>query len=624
MGALWACWIEPLEPLESDALLLSFLPPGAEDALAQRYGGRLLRAREVSRPLRKKSLELYVDRIARLGLLDRGDGLTFRQALRRPGEASRWWYHPVAFRDCESDPAFEQIIAIQTLVQQARDRRASKLVLWGAPPEIAEALRTALPVECRRPRGESSEAALYLRGLGSRVLWALRLWRQSLSARSIPAPQGTFDVVLSGFWDWSFWRDEKSGSFEDRYFKRLPAELTRGRARVAWFAWLDPDSNPGKPRRRMKDALSPLLGREDVVLLQSFLSPLEILRALLDARPLLEFLRLRKRPEFRRLFLDESVDYYPLFSRSLLRGFLNASLPRGVLTASAAERAFCRHRPKVSLSFLEHNPYSRAYYEGARRAGTDSVCAAVQHCSYSHEKTFIFLHPSLEFQDTPDGCDVPHPRDIFAMGTLGREIFLECGYPAPRVHLTGSTRYDHVLATTPAPRRSGEEVRVLIVSSLDVSVEIEMVEAACLAAGAAPNIRLALRDHPFSRIEDHPRFRLFARDVRVTRGALEEDLAEADIVLFTYSTVAEEALLQGKPVWQWLPLSYNASALAEAADIPRFASAMELRRALLEFRADRARFLPAPGLAAAVRDRLFAPADGLATRRIAETVLALR
>jgi hypothetical protein len=105
-------------------------------------------------------------------------------------------------------------------------------------------------------------------------------------------------------------------------------------------------------------------------------------------------------------------------------------------------------------------------------------------------------------------------------------------------------------------------------------------------------VRLYLRNHPFSRLDDLPEFSRYRDRIELTQGTLEENLDAADLILFTYSTVAEEALLRGKPVWQWLTLGYNGSALAAINGAPQFRSVAGFRRGLQEFLANGNAFLP--------------------------------
>jgi surface carbohydrate biosynthesis protein (TIGR04326 family) len=248
----------------------------------------------------------------------------------------------------------------------------------------------------------------------------------------------------------------------------------------------------------------------------------------------------------------------------------------------------------------------------------------VQHASYSHEKTFLFLHPSLEYKGEPDGFAVPHPDYVCVMGTLGQELFLECGYPRERVLLTGSPRYDHVTDRCSGKHtrsaRGNEKLHLLMVSTLHLDLELEMIEAVCNAARDVNGFKLLFRNHPFRRIQQHPRFAEFKDQIQVMQGLLEEDLNRADLVLFTYSTVAEEAFLLGKPVWQWLPLGFNGSALAEAVSIPQFRSVGSLREALRDFQADPCSFFPGAEIRKLALQRLFFLGDGMSGARIAGVV----
>jgi surface carbohydrate biosynthesis protein (TIGR04326 family) len=607
--------------------LLSFLPPAVEEELVAAYGGEVINPRQAAGRVRAEARKLYLDLVASLGTAPFRGNQTWRQALARPGEASRWWYHLTSFKDCESDPAFNRIIALLTIRALTERLQAKKLVLVGAAWEVAAVLKSRFAVEEQDSGPPPRTWRLWLKGLAARAAFVLRTWRQWLAIRRhCQLPAGPFEVVFSGSWDWSVAWDAQSRSLADRYFKALPAELSRRGVTRGWLAWFAPQVEPGKPGRPLRAVLAPLSRTREVVILQAFLRPGEILQVAGDLGPLATFLAIRKQPAFRELFQQGGVDYYPLFSEGLLYGFLNSGLPYHELIALATERATQRYRPRIAVSFLEHFPYARAHHEGVRRAATGAQRLAVQHASYNHEKTFLFLDPVREFQGKPDGCRAPCPDYVCAMGSLGKELFEECGYPPERVFLTGGTRYDYIReAAASSPNRDekprvGAGIRLLMVPGLDVDQEMEMVAAVVAAARHLQGISLALRNHPFRRVDEHPGFAAYHGLVEVTRGSLEEDLARADLIMFTYSTMAEEAFLQGKPVWQWLPLGYNGSALAEVATIPQFFSVAGLKEALRHFQADPRAFIPLAEARGAVLERLFYRGDGQAAARIAAII----
>src|SRR5438105_2156339 len=111
---LWVCWKEPkVAPGPADCIL-TFLSPSAERRLKLQHPGEVLFAREVSRDIRKSARSAYLAAAARLAVVPAQNGKALRQFLASSGQASRWWYHPVSFKDCEADPTFDRIIAVFT------------------------------------------------------------------------------------------------------------------------------------------------------------------------------------------------------------------------------------------------------------------------------------------------------------------------------------------------------------------------------------------------------------------------------------------------------------------------------------------------------------------------------
>jgi len=600
------------------------LPPSAEAELERTRPGSLIRGREASLTVRARARELYIHLVAQIGTVRDAEGRTLRSKVAPPDQASRWWYHLTAFKDCEADPAFQWIIAILTIEEVACGLDAKRLILISPPPEVAEVLEKVYAVEERSPRARHGAWHLWLAGCLSRLKYGIKIFLEFRALRKLrgSALDQRFDVVLSGFWDWSVGWDDTTQSLADRYFKGLPAALReRGTRSVGWVTWYDPWTAQDRGRRPLKETLPPAAGRRDLVILQTFLYARDVLAALLSLGAVRTYLAMRWLPAFRQAFLDRGLDFYPVFADSLLSGFLSSGIPHCELVATATERACRRLRPRVTVSFLEHFPYARAHYEGVRRAGTGTVNYAMQHGSYNHEKTFLFLDPELEFHGGDDGCAVPKPDYVFAMGALGRELFLDCGYPPERVLLTGSARYDHVSAPALASPRIGlpkqAGMRVLIVAAHHADLEFEMLEAVCAASRELEWLHLVLKAHPFRRLAEQPRFAPYQPVVRMAEGTLDEELAQADLVLFTYSTVAEEAFIRGNAVWQWCSFDFNGSALGEALPIPRFFSVSSLRQALLEFRADPRKFLPTAAARQIALERLFHTGDGGAADRIA-------
>jgi len=321
----------------------------------------------------------------------------------------------------------------------------------------------------------------------------------------------------------------------------------------------------------------------------------------------------------------DGVDLGPIYHETLFYHFLSSAMVHCRLLVAANRRATAATQPAVTVSYLEHYLNSRALYEGVRRAGVDTVCVAMQHATVNREKTYYYLHPRFEYSGEPDGCAVPHPNHVCAMGELGQALFLQWGYAREQVTVTGCARFDYIgglrerqqASPERATARTAPKLRLLIAASLADDVEIDLVEAVGLAAGGLEGFEVRLRKHPWSGLERHPRFAQLARRIPLSSCPLEQDILEADLVLFTYSTVAAEAFVCGKPTWMWSPLGHDASALAEVVEVPSFFTVDDLREALTAFQRDPARFRPTASDIYRATSQLFGPADGGEARRIA-------
>lgn len=625
--SLWVCWVRPSPLPSSPCTILSFLPPREEAELEQAESVTLIRARELSLTVREGARRAYLELSARIGTAPAGRGKTLRHALARPGQASRWWYHPASFKDVERAPLFQGIVALLTVKAGAATCRAGRLRLVGCPAPVGRVLCQVFAVEEQATTRSDGTWRRVMRGLAARAAFLFGLLR----IRSVVGPSSAWsfrpsDVLLQGFWDWSLWWDAQTGRLRDRYFQEVPRQLERRTGKsVGWLVWVEPDFEPVKKGRALPAVLAPLRNCRNVVVLQAYLGWWEIVRAVSDLTPLWTYWSMSRREAFRDACRYDGLDLWPLVSVGLAEGFAGSDIPFGELMAAAVEGATREAKPQAVGCFLEHFPRARAVYEGARRADPTIARWTIQHASYSREKTFLALSPAQEFLGEPDGCAVPHPDLVCAMGGYARELFLACGYPEARVVVTGSPRYDHVRRHEGSPRAlthvgSRNPVRLLLVTSQATAYEIDMVDAAVSAIGSDDGFAVTIAAHPFNSIHAGPEFAPYRDRLSLAPGGWPSAADKTDLILFTYSTVAEEACLLGIPAWQWLPWQFHGSALGEVLPIPRFTSVPALRQALKAFQADPARFAPTAAEQALVEEWLFYRADGRGAERVAVAV----
>ena len=176
-ATLWVCWQRPKHLPNREEPILSFLPPAMEAELVEEYGGDLINPRQMAGHVRAEARQTYLDLVASLGTVPYKSNQTWRQALARRREASRWWYHPTSFKDCESDLAFNWMITLLTIQAVVERFESGNLVLVGAPWEVAAVLKSRFKVKEQDTGPRPHIGRLWLKGLAARLAFVLRSWR---------------------------------------------------------------------------------------------------------------------------------------------------------------------------------------------------------------------------------------------------------------------------------------------------------------------------------------------------------------------------------------------------------------------------------------------------------------
>jgi len=627
---LLICWKKPDMLFDDDITILSFLSPAREEELKKYYKSNVISARKIAPEVKEKARSIYLKLIANIGatpIKERGN-TTLRQALVNKRGFSLWWIHKVSEKDCETELTFKYIVEILIIIYIANLHNSKHFIFWGGCKEVKDVLKDFYNIDEIKCKRRHRKIQTLVKCVLSRLKYCYVFLLQWFVLKRVikNLPKGIFDIVFSGFWDWSVKADRVSGSLCDRYFKSLPEKLLSKGLRIGWFLWFDPYGEPGSKGRKLWDILEPINRRSNLVILQRFVKVGDLLKAAFNFKPYLIFLQYCKTKEFKDAFIVDGINFLSLLQLELSCGFLNAIIPMQELVCIATERAFNRYRPEKAVSFLELFIYSRAFYTGGRLGFPNTIHYTIQHASYSREKTFVLLDPQLEYSGCPDNLPIPRPDYIFTMGELGKEIFMESGFPEERLYSTGSPRYEHIkgncISSNEKPSEVQEVTNILIVTSLDINLEIEMVEAVYFATMDLPQIKLNLRNHPFAKINSHPEFHNYADRIHFTSGTLEEDLKVSDLIIFSYSTVAEEALIQGIPVWQWQPVTYNGSVFRDLGCIPSFYSVSDLRKSLKEFVSNKYSFIPGIETRSFILKKCFYDGSGKASEKIADILSA--
>lgn len=615
---LWVCFEPPTEDPPAGAVVLSFLTPEAEAEMEERCGPRIVSGRARVQEVRSHARAEYVRLIARIGATPCLGGRTLRQALQGPGNYSRWWLLDLTEKDClwDEDTIYLTILQLMT-VQALKDEYGIKRVrLYGAGPFFAAALGQR--AAARSGVGDLARAVAF--GLLARLMLLVEYVGTWAILRRLPLPgEERRDVLLQGYWDWSV-RPDREGCLRDRYFTDLPAQLAGRGLTVGWLASCEPDSEPWQRGRRRRDVLAASSAHPEVMPLERYLTPGDVVRTVSNLRYPFLVTRAVSGRAFRSLCSVGDFNLYALVRRRLLRAAWGATVCRLQLVATATARACHRLRPGVVLTAFELLLRSRALYAGVLACAPRVRVWAAQHAGYSSDKTLGVFDPDIEVRGKPDGCAMPTPDGLFVLGDLSRRIWEANGFAAESVILTGGLRYQAVRIEPRATEAGRGQFTLLLAGGMCEAAHVDLCQAVLSATSGLASVRLRWRDHPNYIFSQRPAFHRFQRSITVTSGTLDEDFRAADLVLFSQTGLAEEALLRGIPTWQWLWPGFNTSPFLDVPVIPSFTSVSALRRELQAFTRAPARYQPMVETQRHVLRECFGPDPAAASARIADAI----
>ena len=624
------CFEPPAADPLPHVLILSFMAPGAEAAVEQRWGSQVVSGRQIVQDVRTDARAAYVQVIARLGATPSAGGRTLRQLLQGPDGYSRWWFLGITDKDCvwDADAIYTTALRLAAVREAQTRYDVRSLSFHGAPREFAAALGAA---------PGTANAWWVTAGVVARAVAVGILGRLSLTAeylglwwalRRLPAPAAVRrDVLLQGYWDWSV-RQDGAGALRDRYFTDLPAQLARRGLSVGWLASCETGLEPWQRGRRRRDVLAAAGAHPGLTLLERYVAPADIARIAWNLRSPLRVTRFALSRQFLAACRVGTLDLAPVVRPLLLNVSWGSTACRCELVATATARACRQLRPAIVLTFMELFTRARALYAGVRASGSRALVWAAQHAGYSSDKTLGVFDPALEVRGEPDDCPIPAPDGLFVMGDLSRRIWERNELGRGRIVPTGGLRYHAVHIETrieprmaaPPAAPAAEGVSILLVGGMNAGAEVDLCDAAVAAVKGLESVHLSWRDHPNYRFSQRAVFDRFRKVITVTSGSLDEDLRTTALVLFTHAGVAEEAVLQGIPTWQWLWPGFNTSPFLDVPVIPAFTSVAALRRELETFLEAPEAYRPTADVQARVLHECFGPDPAGASVRIADAV----
>jgi surface carbohydrate biosynthesis protein (TIGR04326 family) len=387
------------------------------------------------------------------------------------------------------------------------------------------------------------------------------------------------------------WTD-RFGSWKDMYYGTLPQLLKDETDTEPVYALRAYDSTAFVPPAVYKDRLKLLdtpgktPGR--YMLLESFASSGEIVRAYLSPGDAINYFRMTLHPEFDRTFIWEGLDASELFKDRLWRSAL-VYWPNLQVLEQSVKRLTERLRPEVVASYCFEFIFGRAIISGTREGAPTAKVTGLQHGPVSPMK-MLYSGVESERMCLTSSADALTEPDVYSVdGAIAARILENRGIPPSMIKTPGAARFDDVwdeIRRSRGTSKPREKLRVLVAPGLH---DTPFLLGAALKALSNDNrLELVLKPHPkvpsdyVSRLVDsytNSRQGDGAEVTLVKTGSIYEWMAESDIFLATYSSVGVEAIAFGLPVIMMLPNSTPDMSLYHSHHVPvlKASSADELR-----------------------------------------------
>jgi hypothetical protein len=337
--------------------------------------------------------------------------------------------------------------------------------------------------------------------------------------------KNSFFVVRSWF-DSRFLIED--GNCQDAYFGKLPEYLAHQGSKVIILANFI--NNYRKIVKKMQDTRNFLIVPEEYYLKYS-----DIVRSLFY----LSFTRMKLKRKISFIGLDVTG----IYEKEYAKGCSSVSYISSILRYLVARRFAQSIEFKAYIQTFENYAWEKMTIIGIREVRPMVKILGFQHA-------FISRNSFKYFPGKMEKGIIPLPGSIITMGKVTKEIMGKYGsYDSDIISIGCALRQEYLSNLVPFQRRNFNKVVVpLTMVSYEAILTIKFL---CDSALPKTNIQVVLRCHPslpFESFKKHIDFTIPDRFIIDNDKSVREELSDTDMVLYTWSTVAIEALKQGLPV----------------------------------------------------------------------------
>lgn len=253
---------------------------------------------------------------------------------------------------------------------------------------------------------------------------------------------------------------------------------------------------------------------------------------------------------FNKLVLPEPADPYEKVLFKLIKDEYQEKIYNifwGLALESAFQEYILIYKPKIVFHTYENNWWERAF---------NKVCEKNRHII---QKTIGYLHCSILESHmkytivNKEWSKKPSPDKILVTGSKAKKILLSRGkYPEEKIKLGFDLRGPNLYQIQQKTKRSAE-IRNVLVLLEGLNTMPSFLKLVMDAIANDESYKLSVRCHPVFPMEI-PEFKIvrehkFFKNINVTKNSsLDEDLTDADVVIYKGSTAVLYAAYMGLPI----------------------------------------------------------------------------
>ena len=560
--------INDINPKEAEILNLS-------DEIDSNYGFKIpfTNRDELLKTHQKNMIEYMVDWVHRKGSEKILKGKNIKQILTTPTNISMWWFNALQLKDFEGNPLYNQLVFLSIIEELLSENKYNKIVIFGGDRIFRKTIKDTFknPVLSlsypTNPKMFFFETCIFLIGVFKTFAYTILLLKRitfiKRNYNRCDLEKIKHDVTFLGLHPCSLLN--KNNSIVERYYGALPATLKQRGLNVGFISvFCELKENRKDFNKNYLDSLNKY--GFNVILLETLLSLTDILSILkVYMLTICKFYFLPIEVK-KKLFVFKEKDLYHFLGKDFFNSLYSHNIFINLLISESAYKYGQKFNPDCLVSCYTFNFVGRAINHGIRRYDRKKKIIGIQHGAMTKNKGVFRTHHN-EINTRNNKVDyvnyMPFPDYYITQGYLAYDLMVSNGFPKERCFVCGSPKFDKLYdlsrkqlknnyMKTSSKSKNGfptDSKKILVATSFSKYDSVQLIDLVFKGV-VGWNHTIIFKAHPNCPISDiletysdkFPDVRFSLSDENIN-----ELMMVTDVLVTTYSGVADEAIAIGKP-----------------------------------------------------------------------------